>query len=357
MFFILMRRLTIMTDDPHPDKSAGQHPASDADAAGESSSGSPRSIVPLVLIPLLMVAAFVIVIALFGWLGLAGDRPEELVARLQRADRGSFRAAVALVQMLREPENSHLRRDEQLARQLSRLLQDELASGNLEPERIQLRSFLCRALGELEGDEVISPLLDAGATERDAREIDVRRSAFEAIAQIASRLSAERRSTVPGLLDTVLAATQSPPEETPPSPSRDALRATAAFTLGVLGDDRAQTALLHLLDDPCADVRFNAATGLARWGRAESEQVLLEMLDPESEAAVAGEATSRARAWRRQIVLRSALRSVESLRGAEPPVDSARLRQAAQLLTCYPDDLAVQLQARRIMQAMEASPP
>jgi hypothetical protein len=203
-----------MTDDPQPDKSAGQHPASDADTAGESSSGSPRSIVPLVLIPLLMVAAFVIVIALFGWLGLAGDRPEELVARLQRADRGSFRAAVALVQMLREPENSHLRRDEQLARQLSRLLQDELASGNLEPERIQLRSFLCRALGELEGDEVLSPLLDAGATERDAREIDVRRSAFEAIAQIASRLSAERRSNVPGLLDTVLAATQSPPEET-----------------------------------------------------------------------------------------------------------------------------------------------
>jgi hypothetical protein len=255
-----------MTDDPQPDKSAGQHLASNADAAGESLSGSPRSIVPLVLIPLLMVAAFVIVIALFGWLGLAGDRPEELVARLQRADRGSFRAAVALVQMLREPENSHLRRDEQLARQLSRLLQDELASGNLEPERIQLRSFLCRALGELEGDEVLSPLLDAGATERDAREIDVRRSAFEAIAQIAARLSAERRSNVPGLLDTVLAATQSSPEETLPSPSRDALRATAAFTLGVLGDDRAQTALLHLLDDPCADVRFNAATGLGAVG-------------------------------------------------------------------------------------------
>ncbi len=344
-----------MTDDPRPDKSASQLPASESDVADESLPNSPPSIIPLVLVPLLMVAAFVVVIALFGWLGLAGDRPEELVAQLQRADRDSFRAAVALVQMLREPENAPLRRDEQLARQLSGLLQHEVATGNLEPERIQLRSFLCRALGEFEGAEVLAPLLTAGATERDAREIDVRRSAFEAIAQIASRQTAESRPPVPGLLETLLAATEVPPAEVPPAPSRDSLRATAAFTLGVLGDDRAQTALLYLLDDPCADVRFNAATGLARWGRFESEAVLLEMLDPESEAAVAGEGTERGRAWRRQIVLRSGLRSVELLWNTSPPSDSDRLYQAVLRLTRYPDDLAVQRQARRIMQAVEAS--
>ncbi|MCL4201118.1 MAG: HEAT repeat domain-containing protein [Pirellulaceae bacterium] len=344
-----------MTDDTRPDKSASQLPAIESDVADESRLGSPPSIVPLVLVPLLMVAAFVVVVALFGWLGLAGARPEELVARLQRADRNSFRAAVALVQMLREPENAHLRRDEQLARQLSGLLQHEVATGNLEPERIQLRSFLCRALGEFEGDEVLYALLDAGATERDPREIDVRRSAFEAIAQIASRRSAEARPLVPGLLETLLAATQAPSAEPPTSPSRDSLRATAAFTLGVLGDDRAQTALLNLLDDPCADVRFNAATGLARWGRFESERVLLEMLDPESESAVAGEGTERGRAWRRQIVLRSALRSVELLWTTTPPNDSDRLYQAVLRLTRYSDDPAVQRQARRIMQAVEAS--
>jgi hypothetical protein len=54
-------------------------------------------------------------------------------------------------------------------------------------------------------------------------------------------------------------------------------------------------------------------------------------------------------------VLRSGLRSVELLWNTSPPSDSDRLYQAVLRLTRYPDDLAVQRQARRIMQAVEAS--
>jgi hypothetical protein len=348
-----------MTDDQLADKPE-EHQAFEtpvvADQSSEDATGGPRgTLVPLVVLPLLMVLSLVVVIVFFGWLGLANDAPEELVARLQRADRSSFRAAVTLVQMLRDPDQGHLRRDERLARDLSRLLQDELAAGSLQDERIQLRSFLCRALGELDRNDVLSALLVAANTERDPREIEVRRSALEAIAQIAARQSAGSPSVDPHLLETLLNATRGSGSEER-SAAREAQVATAAFALGVLDDDRAHARLIELLDDLSADVRFNAATGLARWGRVEAVPVLLEMLDPESDSLAATETTARQRGWRRQIVLRSALRSVESLWAAQSPLDWKQMRNAVHPLTRYPDDLNVQRQATLTMQALEASP-
>jgi HEAT repeat protein len=260
-----------------------------------------------------------------------------------------------LVQLLRAPENEPLRNDERFARQLSRLLQEELESGSLDPDRIQLRSFLCRMLGELRGAEVLATLLQAAGTERDAREIEVRRSALEALAQIIARSPDVDPSTAPGLIDTLVDATRWNDAAGPPSAARHAQRATAAFALGVCSDERAQACLLNLLEDPSADVRFNAATGLARWGRFEAEPVLLEMLDPGF--ASTGETTSRAIAWRRQVVMRNALRSVEALWTADPAGGTARLREAVHRLTNYPEDPIVQQQALQTMQVVTAALP
>jgi HEAT repeat protein len=311
--------------------------------------------VPLVLMPLLMVTAFVLVIVLFGWLGVAGDDPAELVARLQRADRTGFRDAVTLVQMLREPAGEHLRRDQRLARELARLLQDELAAGRMDADRIQLRSFLCRALGEFERDEVLGPLLEAAGTERDVREIDVRRSALEAIAQFVADRPRASATVDDRLLQTLLAASYRPASDEAPQAARDAQRATAAFALGVLDHPEAHARLVVLLDDLSEDVRYNAAAGLARWGRAESAPVLLEMLDGQQASLLDVQANPRQRRWRRQIVARSALRSVELLWAAEASLDWDPLRAAVQRLARDPHDLNIQHQARRTMQALEAS--
>ena len=313
--------------------------------------------VPLVLLPLLMVTAFVLVIVLFGWLGVAGDDPAELVARLQRADRTGFRDAVTLVQMLREPAGEHLRRDQQLARELARLLQDELAAGRMDADRIQLRSFLCRALGEFERDEVLSPLLEAAHTERDVREIDVRRSALEAIAQFVADRPPASSAVDDRLLQTLLAASYRPASDEATQAARDALRATAAFALGVLDRPQAHDRLVVLLDDLSEDVRYNAAAGLARWGRAEAAPVLLEMLDGQDASLMDVPATPRQRQWRRQIVTRSALRSVELLWAAEASLDWDPLRAAVERLTHDRDDLNIQHQARSTMQALEAAKP
>ncbi|TVS11400.1 MAG: hypothetical protein EA424_23880 [Planctomycetaceae bacterium] len=327
--------------------------SSSADATG----GERGPWVPLVLMPLLMVMAFVLVIVLFGWLGVAGDDPGELVARLQRADRTGFRDAVTLVQMLREPAGEHLRRDERLARELARLLQDELAAGRMDDDRIQLRSFLCRALGEFERDEVLSPLLAAAETERDVREIDVRRSALEAIAQFVAGRPPVSATVDDRLRQSLLAASHRSASDEATEAARDALRATAAFALGVLDHPEAHDRLVVLLDDLSVDVRYNAAAGLARWGRAEAAPVLLEMLDGQDASRRDVRATARQRQWRRQIVTRSALRSVELLWAAEASLDWDPLRAAVERLTRDPDDLNIRHQARRTMQALEAAVP
>jgi HEAT repeat protein len=356
--------MLIMTKDPDRGKQQKTTPSEGSMEPSPRAVGTAKwgPVTSLVVMPLLMVTAFVVVVVLFGWLGLAGEGVEQLVARLQRADRQAFRDAVTLVQMLRDPANDPLRRDEWLARELARLLREELSAGHLDAPRIQLRSFLCRALGELDREEVLDPLLVAAGTERDVREIEVRRSALEAIAQLLARRPDWISRTDERLLGTLLEATDGTGTESPGSGARDAQRATATFALGVVDDPRAHARLVTLLDDPCVDVRFNAATGLARWGRLESVPVLLEMLDPDAESVVAGEAVPRQRAWRRQIVLRSALRSVELLSGAllsgalSPP-DRQRLHYAVRRLTRHPDDLTIQHVARRTLQALEASLP
>lgn len=329
----------------------------DTEAVTVGSDSAPRSVVPLVIVPLLLVSAFVAVTVLFGWLALDGDRPEELVTELQRADRGSFRAAVALVQMLRDPANKELRRNQMLAGQLAEILEIELEAGSRDPERIQLRSFLCRALGEFEDVQSLRVLILAVETERDPQEIEVRRSALEAIAQLVARRPARDAPLDPRVSQAARDATQPPPTEEVDARPRDALRATAAFTLGVIGDDAARTRLVQLLEDSSPDVRFNAATGLARHGRAEAEVVLLEMLDPDAPAIVDAETTARGKAWRRQIVLRNGLRSVELLRAANRQLDTSRLTERVRRLTAYADDPIVQHEARMTLQALEALPP
>lgn len=316
-----------------------------------------RSFLPLVLVPLLIVSAFVVVIVLFGWLAATGTRPEDLVTRLQQGDRAGFQAAVELVQLLRDPANEDLRQDQQLARRLSTILQSELDAGSLDPERIQLRSFLCRALGELEGDETMPVLIQAANTERDLLEIEVRRSALESIAQIVQQRRERNLPLDQRLLPTVLEATRLPSDETPNSVPRGPLRATAAFTLGVIGSDPAQSRLVSLLEDPDADVRFNAATGLARHGRVEAEGVLLEMLDPEASSIVAAESTMRGKDWRREIVLRNALRSVESLLLNNRQMDARQLKEAIRRLAQESEDAVVRRRARGILQALDALPP
>ena len=56
------------------------------------------------------------------------------------------------------------------------------------------------------------------------------------------------------------------------------VRDACGFTLGVLGGERSIDGLLRLVGDPSADVRSNAALGLARLGQPDAYDTLSEML-------------------------------------------------------------------------------
>ena len=59
----------------------------------------------------------------------------------------------------------------------------------------------------------------------------------------------------------------------------DDLRKTAAYVLGALGDKEVIPALEASLEDPVADVQWNAALSLARLGDDAGGETLLQMLD------------------------------------------------------------------------------
>ena len=153
-------------------------------------------------------------------------------------------------------------------------------------------------------------------------ETDVRRSAIEAIAVLAEKLKKakpparlEHDELVPTM--TALAADANP-----------VIRSTVAFALGVLEDDSLRETQRHLLIDPNADVRFNAAVGLARAGDEAAVDVLIEMLEPADNAGVALEKHPALREQKLGLILVNGLRAVEQLLKANKELDPSRLKEA-----------------------------
>lgn len=234
-----------------------------------------RFLTSFVLLPGAIVLVCLSVVVGLRWLSDPGTNPRQLVDTIERADGNvRWRAAVRLAAMLADPEYTALREDPQVAGRLVELLYRELESGSVRKEDVMLKVFLCRALGEFNSDASLPVLVSATAPRRDP---DVRRSAIEAIAVLADALGSERVRTESGLNDSLLAA------------SRDGdpqVRMTAAYALGVLGGSQAEQRLAVMLLDENALVRYNAATGLARWGNVAAVDVLLEMLAPEQKELI-----------------------------------------------------------------------
>jgi HEAT repeat protein len=110
------------------------------------------------------------------------------------------------------------------------------------------------------------------------------------------------------------------------------LREGAAYALGVLGTDAANERLVSLLGDGQANVRFNAATGLARQGRPEALEVLIEMLDIDHLEGVAEEEGPQAQDFKRALIVINGLRAARQLLVAKPELETAPLKHAVDRL-------------------------
>lgn len=311
----------------------------------------------LLFIPLALVAAVLVVWLLVRWRGQESISAEDLVRDLGHPANSHWQQAHALAELLRGPQQAQLRQDAQLAAELATLLDAQLDAGPSDANRINLRVFLCRALGEFRVPSVQPVLIRASRLERAPAELAVRRSAVEALAAHADRTSAADRD--PELLETLLAAAREHSDIEADKTPRAELRAGAAFALGVLGDPPALAQLQFLLGDPHPNVRYNAATGLARHGHAAALPVLIEMLRPDNPQATAGESSAAGRSWKQAVVLINALRAAERWAELNPPAAGRPLIAAVATLLepeRGPAQLApaVQQQARRTLSALAA---
>ena len=225
-------------------------------------------LVQLFLVPGVIVAIIVCVWLAFHWLAHLGNDPQAYVRTLRRANEGRWQAALNLANDLRGPNGSGLKADVKLASELGSILDDEVGSGRTGEQSETLRLYLCRALGEFTVPEAAPALVRrVNANDDDP----TTQAAIEAIAVLATNLQKAGRSfeNRDDVVAAVLAATTS---------ANSRVRDACGFTLGVLGGERSIDGLLRLVGDPSADVRSNAALGLARLGQPDAYDTLSEML-------------------------------------------------------------------------------
>ncbi|GIW93550.1 MAG: hypothetical protein KatS3mg110_1591 [Pirellulaceae bacterium] len=310
-------------------------------------------LIQLFLVPLVIVLIVVSIWGFFSWLVNSRTNPQDLVNNIQALNDASWQSAYLLSDLLRNPEYQELKTNTELAERLATILEEEIESGTLSDQRLKLRIYLCRLLGEFQLPDVIPALVTAARTERSLQEVDVRRSAIEALAVLAGQWDRQAVADYPGVMDVVLAASAER-SDGPDAMARDALRATATFALGVLGTEEARQRLATLLADAHPNTRYNAATGLARRGDPRAIPVLEEMLDPDNPQAIAGETTPDGQLRKRHDVLSAALSATVRLKQVAPDADLEPLLVAIRRLARSDMPRAVRLQATEVLQLLGA---
>jgi HEAT repeat protein len=110
------------------------------------------------------------------------------------------------------------------------------------------------------------------------------------------------------------------------------IRSDTAYALGKLGTPAAIEQLETMVDDPDADTRYNAAVALAHHGNTRATETLAEMLDPEESAGIRGEATEQDRAFKRAVIVSTAIEAAQQLARANTDADLSIVVEALQRL-------------------------
>lgn len=333
---------------------------------------SAKFLIPLFVIPFCIVSSIVVVWALFSWLAQQGGDPQVDIDALGRDNAYRWQAAHNLANALQNPRYVELREDAESAKKLSDLLAKELA----EPlptdadERGQdqnLRVYLCRALGEfLVPDGVPVLILAAKPTEGDAdlvvAHLPVRLAALEALSVTLGHAYEKQRkgdwSAVPGeILPSLMAAADFRSDDSAVQPLATQVRMRAAFGLGLEGSDAALNRLERMMVDPSPDVRYNAATGLARNGDIRALPLLTDMLNPKVTEGVNAEAILEAQPAKRRNIYEAALLASEKLLERNTRDDMQALRDAlTQFANASGVDDDLRIKARELLITLEKRP-
>lgn len=307
-------------------------------------------IVQLFVVPAVIVGLIVLVWLGFNWLASAPTDPRTLVQAMRRDTPHRWQSAVALADLLRNPQNTAARRDESLARELSDLLTSELQRTNPSASDVQLRYYLCQALGKFETPKGLPALLVA-AQSCDSGEKDklvVCDGALEAMAALAANLQSRGGLTDPAAFELLREKSNAPRPET---------RYRAAFALGQIGTPAALDRVETMLADGDAHVRYNAATALATHGRASALDVLVEMIDPAQLDVALEPQPERLRDAQRSLIVQNALRAVAALDQKDPQADLAPIVAALEKLLASDPPAGLRADAQALLNRIQAGAP
>jgi HEAT repeat protein len=304
---------------------------------------SARFIVQLFVVPAVIVSIIVLVWLLFNWLAQMGSDPTKYVEALRRNTKVRWQAAASLADLLNDSRNAHLKRDRRLAGELASLLNDELKHQTLGEEQVMLSAFLCRALGEFEVPEAVGPLV-AAAGRTEPEDVAVRRAAIEGLAILSSNLPARVNPDQSGV-DRVLGLAAADGD--------DQIRSAAAFALGVVGDEQSTALLKKLLFDVYPDVRYNAATGLARHGDGAGLAVILEMLDP-VESPTKSAPAEQSSDFKHGLIAVNGLQAALSLYPTLSAADRQAVRDAIARLENKDEPADVRLRASEVLKQLNS---
>ena len=269
----------LMSDSPD---SSSTQPAADLPPVKPPSAGF---LMQLFFIPMIIVSVIVALVLLFNWLSQRSQQPEDLVKQLRNGNASSWQTALDVANLLTDNRRKELRKSPELAAELSKMLDEQIKRGRFTDADIDLRFYLCLALGTFEVEDGFDSLILAANTERDKAEIRVRTAAIEAVARRIN-VQEDNLDSFAGnseLLKALVDASNRTANDPETEQRCVELRYTTAFTLGLLGTAEANDALAPMISDSASAVRYNAATGLARTGDERCIFPLLEMMDLEYE--------------------------------------------------------------------------
>ena len=287
---------------------------------------SMKFIVQLFVIPGVIVGVIVLAWFLITQLTQAGNDPHSFVQALRKNNESRWHAAVELAGAMHDARSEDIKKDEKLAGELADILADDLKTDNSGEETVRYRMYLCHALGEFAVERPLPVLLTAAKTQHRDEDVDVRIAAVQSIALLADNVRRLQKEELKqdDLLPTLLEASKA---------DDGLIRSAVAFTLGVIGGEQAIHRLEEMTGDEYPDARFNAATGLARYGNTMGQDILLEMLDPEAKAGVALEKMKGMENEKRWQFYENGLRAVMYIAEKNPTADLAPFIQAGDKLS------------------------
>ena len=357
-----------MPADQSPQSSPNQHATSPT--TGEPETGPESTVAPLLppveppnarfimqlfIIPAIIVLCVVMVWMLFGWLASRGEEDaSSIVKSLRSSSHARWQAANELARMLQlEQRYPKLKENRPLAGELAQLLSEYLEAGNADDQSINMRSFLCRSLGEFRVDDGMAVLLKVV---REDPQPDVRREAIKALAVLGNTFEGEdppKFSVENGPFDVdelvrTLIRLSTDQDELIRSETAYAMgayiqgtassiRNTSALGKESQAIDSQETSplaslvepLVRLIDDTHVDTRYNAALALARIGNLAAVGTVAEMLDLEKlSISMAGEQDPQLQAYKRNLMLRNAIEAAARLIELNPQHDLSVLQDA-----------------------------